>query len=175
MYLAEKIKTRELVAVKVMLSRVAVEPDAQEKFRKEIELMKELRHSNLVGLLEHGSAGGAFYFIMEYCEAGSVADLLHRRGGKLVLDEAIPLMLKSLEGLAFVHQKGHVHRDLKPENILLKGQRQNRNAMIGDLGLAKNFEKAGFSGMTLTGAYAGTPGVHAARAADELQVRQTAE
>ncbi len=156
-YLAEKIKTREMVAVKVMLSQVAVESEAQEKFRKEIAVMKELRHQNLVGLLEHGAAGGAFYFIMEYCEAGSVADLLHRRGGKLTPEEAIPLMLKSLEGLAFVHRKGIVHRDLKPENILLKGQRQNRNAMIGDLGLAKNFEKAGFSGMTLTGAYAGTP------------------
>ena len=66
-------------------------------------------------------------------------------------------MLQSLEGLAFVHDKGFVHRDLKPENILLKGQRQNRVAKICDLGFAKNFEQAGFSGMTMTGAYAGTP------------------
>ena len=66
-------------------------------------------------------------------------------------------MLQSLEGLAFVHGKGLVHRDLKPENILLRGQRQNRIAKIGDLGFAKNFEQAGFSGMTVTGAYAGTP------------------
>lgn len=66
-------------------------------------------------------------------------------------------MVQALEGLAYVHQRGHVHRDLKPENILLAGQRKNRVARIGDLGLAKNFEKAGFSGMTLTGVYAGTP------------------
>lgn len=156
-YLAENPQNGERVAVKVMLSRVAVEAAAREKFTKEIDLMKDLRHPNLVRLLERGVAGGAFYFLMEYCDAGSVADLLQRRGGKLEQAEAIQLMLQALEGLAYVHQEGHVHRDLKPENILLKGQRQNRIAMIGDLGLAKNFEKAGFSGMTLTGAYAGTP------------------
>ena len=119
--------------------------------------MQDLRHPNLVQLLNSGSAGGAFFFIMEYCEAGSVAGLLQRRGGKLDLDEAAPLMLQALKGLAYIHQKGLVHRDLKPENVLLKGQRNGRTAKIADLGFAKNFEEAGFSGMTVTGAYAGTP------------------
>lgn len=156
-YLAEKAQTNKPVAVKVMLSRVAVEQEARDKFQQEIRLMKDLHHPNLVQLLDHGAAGGGFFFIMEYCESGSVGDLLVRRGGKLDLAEAGPLMLQSLEGLAFVHEKGLVHRDLKPENILLKGQRQTRVAKIGDLGFAKNFEQAGFSGMTVTGAYAGTP------------------
>ena len=156
-YLAKKIKTGEPVALKVMLSRIAVEADAREKFQKEIRLLKSLQHPNLVQLLDHGAAGSVFYFIMEYCEAGSIADLLRRRGGKLELAEAVPLMLQSLEGLAFVHGKGFVHRDLKPQNILLKGSRQNRVAKICDLGFTKNFEQAGFSGMTMTGAFAGTP------------------
>jgi len=167
-YLAEKAGTKAQVAVKVMLSRVAVESSAKEKFQQEIRMMKDLRHPNLVQLLDQGAAGGAFFFIMEYCDAGSVADLLRRRGGKLDLAEAAPLMLQSLEGLAFVHGKGLVHRDLKPENILLaqnphpgllpKGEGvKGLLAKIGDLGLSKNFEQAGFSGMTMTGAYAGTP------------------
>ena len=50
-----------------------------------------------------------------------------------------------------------MHRDLKPSNILLSGPPASPVAKIADLGLAKNFEKAGFSGMTVTGAYAGTP------------------
>ena len=156
-YLAEKAGSKAPVAVKVMLSRVAVERDARDKFQQEIRMMKDLKHPNLVQLIDHGAAGGGFFFIMEYCESGSVGDLLVRRGGKLDLAEATPLMLQSLEGLAFVHGKGLVHRDLKPENIILKGQRQSRIAKIGDLGFAKNFEQAGFSGMTMTGAYAGTP------------------
>jgi len=156
-YLGEHAQTKRPVAVKVMLSQVAVEPEAREKFDHEIQVMKGLKHPNLVELLENGAAGGAFFFIMEYCEAGSLGALMKRRDGKLDLKEAAPLMLQALEGLAFVHEKGFVHRDLKPENILLKAQRQNRVAKIGDLGLAKNFEQAGFSGMTVTGAFAGTP------------------
>lgn len=156
-YLAERTRTKTAAAVKVMLSRIAVEQEAQDKFQHEIQLMKDLEHPNLVRLFDHGAAGSAFYFIMEFCEAGSVANLLQRRGGKLGLDEATPLILQSLEGLAFVHSKGLVHRDLKPENILLCGEKLNRIAKLADLGFAKNFEQAGFSGMTITGAYAGTP------------------
>ena len=156
-YLAESTRKKSAAAVKVMLSRIAVEPRAREKFQHEIRLMKDLEHPNLVRLLDHGAAGSAVFFIMEFCESGSVADLLRRRGGKLSLKEATPLILQSLEGLAFVHSKGLVHRDLKPENILLKGDRRNRVAKLADLGFTKNFEQAGFSGMTVTGAYAGTP------------------
>jgi serine/threonine protein kinase len=58
--------------------------------------------------------------------------------------------------LAFAHEKGFVHRDLKPQNILLTGKDGHKTAKIADMGLGKNFEKAGFSGMTQTGEFAGT-------------------
>jgi serine/threonine protein kinase len=71
------------------------------------------------------------------------------------LKEAAPIMLQALEGLAYAHQKGFVHRDLKPQNILLTA-RERGVAKVSDFGLAKNFQKAGFSGMTATGSVAGT-------------------
>jgi serine/threonine protein kinase len=90
---------------------------------------------------------------MEYCDGGSLADVAKALGGTIPLDALMPWAMQSLEGLAAAHSKGFVHRDIKPHNILLHRNR----AKISDFGLAKNFQKAGLSGMSMTGNYAGTP------------------
>lgn len=156
-YLAERATDRKQVAIKIMLAQVAVDDDARRKFTQEIGLLKGLQHKNIVAMHDSGSAGGAFYFVMEYCPGGSVAAYMEVNGGKLSPAVALPIMLQALEGLAYAHGQGVVHRDLKPSNILLSGTPATPIAKIADLGLAKNFDKAGFSGMTVTGAFAGTP------------------
>ncbi len=156
-YLAEREKDKHPVAIKVMLARVAVDEDARRKFSKEIEHLRNLQHPHIVTILDSGSAGSAFYFVMEHCRGGSVADYMEANGGRLAPAVAMPIMLQALEGLAFAHSKGIVHRDLKPPNILLSGTPTRPMAKLADMGLAKNFDKAGFSGMTVTGAFAGTP------------------
>lgn len=156
-YLAESEKDSGRVAIKVMLARVAVDENARTKFAREIELLKGLRHENVVAVYDSGSAGSAFYFVMEHCPGGSVADYMEANGGKLSPAAALPIMRQALRGMAFVHRNGVVHRDMKPQNILLSGTPASPVAKIADLGLAKNFERAGLSGHTMTGAYAGTP------------------
>jgi eukaryotic-like serine/threonine-protein kinase len=155
-YLARHKKTGRKIAMKVMLSRVAVQDHARKEFFREMDLTRTLKHKNIVEFIDQGSAGGVFYFLMEFCEGGSVDKLMERRNGVLKLDEAGPLMLQALEGLAYAHQQDVVHRDLKPQNILLTGREGAWTAKVADLGMAKNFDKAGFSGMTATGSYAGT-------------------
>ncbi len=154
-YLAVRHSDGRNVALKVMLSRVAVDENSRRQFLREIEITRQLSHSNIVELYDHGSAGTAFYFAMEYCPGGSLDRLLEKRGGRLAVQEAQPIMLSALEGLAFAHRKDFVHRDLKPQNILLDS---SGVAKIADFGLAKNFDKAGLSGLTATGTFGGTPG-----------------
>jgi len=156
-YLARRLADDQPVAIKVMLAQVAVDEDSRAKFLREIDSMKSLRHTNIVTLLDNGSAGSAFYFVMEYCPGGSAFDLMSRRGGTLSLDEAGPIMLDSLRGLADAHRQGYIHRDLKPQNILLNGSDGHWEAKLCDFGLAKNFQQAGLSGMTMAGSVAGTP------------------
>jgi len=155
-YLAVREQDDQKVAIKVMLAKVAVDAGLQTLFLREMQITMRLRHPNIVELYDQGAAGGGFYFVMEYCSGGSLEFLMNERGGFLSVDEAKPLMLQALEGLAYAHKQGFVHRDLKPRNILLTAA-ESRAAKISDLGSSKNFQEAGFSGMTLTGAMSGTP------------------
>jgi predicted Ser/Thr protein kinase len=152
-YLATAKPGGDPVAVKLMLSRANAEPRAIEQFKREMQVISGLQHANIVRFLDSGSDQGTFFFVMEYCDGGSLADVAKARGGTIPLDELMPWALQSLEGLAAAHSKGFVHRDIKPHNILLHRNR----AKISDFGLAKNFQKAGLSGMSMTGNYAGTP------------------
>jgi pSer/pThr/pTyr-binding forkhead associated (FHA) protein len=156
-YLARRMKDNQRVALKVMLSQVAVDKSSLEPFLREIRNISSLQHPNIVQIFDFGSTDGIFYLAMEWCEAGGLDRLIAQHKGKVPLQVAKPIILQTLEALAYAHAKGFVHRDLKPSNILLSFARNNVWTKLSDFGLAKSFEKAGMSGLTLTGNYAGTP------------------
>lgn len=156
-YLARHRENGEQVAMKVMLAQAAVAPKAQEFILREMDVQARLAHPNIVRLRGHGSSGSAFYFIMDYCPGGTVSGLMKARGGRIPFDEGTRIAQDALQGLAHAHREGFVHRDLKPSNILLSAGGGTGRALISDFGLAKNFQKAGLSGLTITGAAGGTP------------------
>jgi serine/threonine protein kinase len=152
-YLATPKSGGDPVAVKLMLSRAQADAKAIEHFKREMQVIAGLKHPNIVRFLDSGSDQGTFFFVMEYCDGGSLADVANASGGVIPPDVLMPWALQALEGLAAAHKEGFVHRDIKPHNILIHRNR----AKISDFGLAKNFQKAGLSGMSMTGNYAGTP------------------
>ena len=157
-YLARNEVTKELVALKTLLPQVAVMPQMKEMFLREARNAKRLEHPNLVQLKDYCFSDGIFFFTMEYCDRGSVVDLMQARGGKLSLTEATSIILQVLDGLHYAHtEKNLVHRDIKPGNIFLTVNHQKLVAKLGDYGLAKAFDLAGLSGQTLTGTKMGTP------------------
>lgn len=148
-YQATRLADGAQVAVKVMLSQVAVHAAARDRFLREIAILAKLRHPRCVELLDCGVSENTFFFVMELCPGGSLDQL-----GILPLDRLAPLLDEALEGLVYAHGAGFVHRDLKPQNVLL--ERRGAGAKLADFGLAKSFEQAGFSGFTATGGFAGT-------------------
>jgi serine/threonine protein kinase len=154
-YLAKRAEDGSTVALKVMLAQADVDEAGREAFQREIEITRSLRHPRIVSLIDHGSTEDTFYFAMEYCAGGSVADLQRKHPGGIPLTLSVRIALEVLEGLAFAHEQGFVHRDLKPENLLL-ADAAGAGAKVTDFGLAKSFQQAGLSGMTATGAVAGT-------------------
>jgi len=127
-----------------------------ECFKREMEICKQLIHPNIVEFYESGYENGQFYFVMEYCNGGDLTDLMVEKGGKLNYKDLMPIMIKILEGLNYAHKNKIIHRDLKTENILIIKKENEIIPKISDFGLAKNFNKAGFSGITITGSYGGT-------------------
>ncbi|MBF0344985.1 MAG: protein kinase [Nitrospirae bacterium] len=172
-YLANNNITGEKVALKVMLAEVAVNEQSRERFLREVEYTKYLKHPNVVQMLDYGSWKGVFYFTLEYCDGGSVDKWMLKLGGKLSIEEALSIILQTLDGLDYAHNleipevkltdgrivtlKGLVHRDIKPSNFFFYGSGQNRLSKIADFGLSKAFDAAGLSGYTRTGSSAGTP------------------
>ncbi|MGB3208875.1 MAG: protein kinase [Crinalium sp.] len=172
-YLAQHDNTGEFVALKIMLPEVAANQRAIDYFLRETENTKALKHPNIVELRDYGYFDGKFYFTMEYCNGGSITNLMQRQGGKLSIDEAIPIILQVLDGLEYAHNaaipnvrladgtfgkgRGLVHRDIKPDNIFLINAGNQRIVKIGDYGLGKAFDFAGLSGQTMTGDKAGSP------------------
>jgi len=172
-YLARNEQTGEEVALKVMLPQVAANPRAVQMFQREIENTKALNHPNIVKLKDAGFADGNFFFTLEYCDGGNVFDWMQQLGRTLSVDEALAITRQVLDGLIYAHEaeipavklagggfgkgRGLVHRDIKPHNIFLVNQGGKFQAKIGDYGLSKAFDLAGLSGLTMSGASAGSP------------------
>ena len=172
-YLARNEQTGEEVALKIMLPKVAANPRAVQMFQREIENTKALNHPNIVKLKDAGFADGNFFLTVEYCNGGTVVDLMQQLGRTLSVDEALGITYQVLDGLTYAHQaeipavklaaggfgkgRGLVHRDIKPGNIFLVDRGSTKLAKIGDYGLSKAFDLAGLSGLTMSGSSAGSP------------------
>ncbi len=173
-YLAQHNDSAKLIALKIMLPAIAANENAVQRFLRETENTKALQHPHVVQLIDYGFFEGIFFFTMEYCAGGTVADLMQQQGGKLPVDIAVAITLQILDGLEYSHNaeipyvklgnggfgkgRGLVHRDLKPGNVFLNYNNDGKLIVkIGDYGLAKAFDLAGLSGQTMTGTKAGTP------------------
>jgi len=151
LYLGRRTADASPVAITLMLARTRVSPSMRDMFQHDVELVRALRHPNLVALHEHGAIGPVFWLVTEP-SAGSVADAMAAAGGRLTLAQALPLARTALAGLAYLHAHHLVHGDIKPGNVLVAAPGVAR---IADAGLARSFARAGLSGMTMTGARAG--------------------
>ena len=150
-YLAEDLKHRRKVAVKVLKPALAASLGV-ERFVREIEIAANLSHPHILPLFDSGEADGFLYYVMPHVQGESLRDRLERQG-KLPVEEAVRFTDQIASALAYAHERGVVHRDIKPGNILLAGDQ----AIVADFGIARAVEAAGGPGLTVTGLAIGTP------------------
>ncbi len=149
-YLAEDVKHRRRVAVKVMRAELA-ETLGTERFLREVEIAAQLSHPNILPVHDSGAAEGFLYYVMPFVEGESLPARLAREK-QLPVAEALRLAREVAEALAYAHQHGIVHRDIKPANILLS----TGHALVADFGIARAIAGDG-KALTQTGLAIGTP------------------
>ena len=129
--------TKARVAIKVLHPEVARDAVAVERFKREYETANEMKHPNVVRVIDFGTtADGLNFMTMEYLEGEELGNLL-RRDGKLETKRMIRMVCQAALGLDYAHSFGFIHRDLKPDNVFLCKGEAGETVRILDFGSVK--------------------------------------
>ncbi len=131
-YLADDIRLRRQVAVRVLRRAYADNALFLEEFRSEIKKASTLDHPNLVPVHDWGEKELP-YVVKEYLSGGSLRDLLDATGG-ISSSQALLIGIEVAKGLEYAHKRGVAHLALKPENIMFDFE---SNVRVADFGIAK--------------------------------------
>lgn len=132
-YLAEDLSNKnKKIALKILHNDLRKEENYEQRFKKEVQLMKSISHPNIVKPYDLYEDESLLLFTMEYVDGLGLEELLDKK--IFQLSHLPKLLVDICEGLSVIHSMGIVHRDLKPENIIL-----NRDGIfkITDFGVAR--------------------------------------
>jgi DNA-binding beta-propeller fold protein YncE len=145
-YRAAQEQLGRTVALKVIASNLARDPDFRSRFQREARLAASIDHPNLVALFEAGEEDGVLYMAMQYVEGSDLSHVVETESW-LEPPRAVRLIEQVAAALDRAHATGLVHRDVKPANVLLGEVDGAEWAYLTDFGLTK----AAASGSELTG------------------------
>jgi serine/threonine protein kinase/Tol biopolymer transport system component len=134
-YRAKDTRLDRVVAVKVLSSHVAADPQLRQRFEREARAISSLNHPNICALFDVGEANipePIPFLVMELVEGESLSERLTK--GPLSLDESLQRGIEIADALSSAHRRGIIHRDVKPGNVMLT----KAGAKLLDFGLAKS-------------------------------------
>ena len=131
-YRARDTRLGRDVAVKVLPSSFAADPERLRRFEQEARTIAALNHPNILAIHDVGTHEGAPFLVTELLEGETLRERLE--AGPLPVRKAVEIAMQAAHGVAAAHEKGVFHRDLKPANIFLTS---DGRVKILDFGLAK--------------------------------------
>jgi hypothetical protein len=131
------------VAIKVIRKDLLTDTEAVTRFYREMNVVGQLDHPNLIHAYDAGPIGAAHILVMEYFEGASLAQLVEK--GPMPVAQAADYIRQAALGLQHAHEKNLIHRNIKPQNLLVdrrsQGQRHSGSPWgalkILDMGLAR--------------------------------------
>ena len=112
----------------------------REKFLKEARNIARLHHPNIVRISDVFEENGTAYYVMDYCEGGSLADLVKHYPTGMGEARTLKYIRQVASALQYIHEQNMNHLDVKPANILLDSY---DNAILIDFGLSKQYDSSG--------------------------------
>jgi serine/threonine-protein kinase len=157
-YLAEHQLLKRPCALKLIKPEAGADPIAVARFEREVRSAARLAHPNTIEIYDYGHTDdGTFYYVMEYLQGLSLADLV-RQAGPLSPGRIVYLFRQVCAGLAEAHKLGLVHRDLKPANVFVAVRGGESDvAKVLDFGLVKLTKDPGAAALTSDQTVSGTP------------------
>uniref|UniRef100_A0A453FJN8 non-specific serine/threonine protein kinase n=1 Tax=Aegilops tauschii subsp. strangulata TaxID=200361 RepID=A0A453FJN8_AEGTS len=149
-YHARHVQTGESVAIKVLDREKAVRSGLVSHIKREIAVLRRVRHPNIVHLFEVMATKTKIYFVMELVRGGELFSRVSK--GRLKEDIARRYFQHLISAVGFCHTRGVFHRDLKPENLLVD---EAGNLKVSDFGLSAVAEPFQPEGLLHT--FCGTP------------------
>src|SRR5215470_3499630 len=133
-YRARDTRLKRSVAVKVLSSALASDPERRGRFEREAHAIAALSHPHICTIHDIGRENGTDYLVMELLEGETLADRLGRAKARpLPMPDVLRYAIEIADALDKAHRAGIVHRDLKPANIMIT----KSGAKLLDFGLAK--------------------------------------
>ena len=129
--------TGEKVAVKILDKEKILQETDKSRLEREIKILKNMRHKNIVRLYDVKETRTSLYIIMEYISGKELFEYITNKG-KLSEIEACKFYQQIISGIEYLGKIKVVHRDLKPENLLLD---EKNNIKIVDFGLSNQYKK----------------------------------
>ncbi|GMJ14726.1 PROTEIN KINASE 18, SNF1-RELATED PROTEIN KINASE 3.6, CBL-interacting protein kinase 20 [Hibiscus trionum] len=149
-YQARNLTTGQSCAIKVIDKEQIMKGGLIDQIKREISIMRLVKHPNIVRLYEVMASRSKIYFVMEYVKGGELFNKVAR--GKLKEVDARRYFQQLVAAVDYCHSRGIYHRDLKPENLLLD---ENGNLKVSDFGLSAFKESSRQDGLLHT--TCGTP------------------
>lgn len=140
-FLADDVRLRRRVAVKVLHDGLADDVGFLRRFRAEAQMAASLQHPHVVAVYDWGEDGGVPFMVLELLKGGSLRGLLDT-GARLSPSQTAHVGRQVLAALRYAHTRGLVHRDVKPANLLFD---EHGVARVADFGLARALAEASWT------------------------------